>query len=144
MVLERQVGSRYYVTSCNAGRLYFLCKALIEFLKEQELIKDLNHLESTCLKKLHDSLLLTNLRLEGLMFDKVYPDLMTLVKSTDLSKTAVEMSTHYEELLNFFSTLITKPSKLLDCDMQVFTSESLLYGESSKLNHRLRDKCIPA
>lgn len=143
VVLERQVGSRYYVTSCNAGRLYFLCKAMIEFLKEQTLIKALNHLESTCLKKLHDSLLLTNLRLEGLMFDKVYADLMTLVKSADLNKTAIEMSSHYEELLNFFGTLITEPSEFLDSDMQVFKSESLLYGESSKLNHRLRDKYIP-
>ena len=143
VVLEHQVGSRYYVTSCNAGRLYFLCKALIEFLKEKELIKALNHLESTCLKKLHDSLLLTNLRLEGLMFDKVYADLMTLVKSTDLNKTAIEMSSHYEELLNFFSILITEPNELLDSDMQVFKSESLLYGKSSKLNHRLRDKYVP-
>lgn len=28
------------------------------------------------------------------MFDKVYADLMTLVKSTDLNKTAIEMSSH--------------------------------------------------
>ena len=143
VVLERQVGSRYYVTSCNAGRLYFLCKALVEFLEEEELIKALNRLESTCLKKLHDSLLLTNLKLEGLMFDKVYADLMTLVKSTDLNKTAIEMSSHYKELLDFFGTLIDEPGKLLDPDMQVFKSESLLYGESSKLNHRLWDKYIP-
>ena len=27
--------------------------------------------------------------------------------------------------------------------MQVFKSEPLLYGESSKLNHRLQDKYIP-
>ena len=128
MVLERQVGSRYHVTSCNAGRLYFLCKALVKFLKEQELVKALNCLESTCLKKLHDSLLLANLRLEGMIFDKVYADLMILVKSTNLNKMAIEMSSHYEELLNFFSTLITEPSKLLDSDVQVFKSESFLYG----------------
>ena len=58
------------------------------------------------------------------MFDKVYADLMVLVKSTNLNKTAIEMSSHYEELLNFFSTLITEPGKLLDSDMQVFKSES--------------------
>ena len=143
VVLERQVGSRYYVTSCNAGRLYFLCKALVEFLKEQELVKALNCLESTCFMKLHDSLLITNLRLEGLMFDKVYADLMVLVKSTNLNKTAIEMSSHYEELLNFFSTLITEPGRLLDSDMQVFKSESFLYGKFNKLNHRLQDKYIP-
>lgn len=143
VILERQVGSRYYVTSCNAGRLYFLSKALIEFLKEEELIKALNRLESTCLKKLHDSLLMTNLKLEGLMFDKVYADLMTLVKSKDLNKTATEMSLHYEELLDFFDSLIIEPGKILVPDMQVFKSESLLYCEFSKLNHRLRDKYIP-
>ena len=127
VVLERQVGSRYYVTSCNAGRLYYLRKAMIEFLKEQELIKALNRLETTCLKKLHDSLLLINLRLEGLMFDKVYADLIILVKSTDLNKTAIEMSLHYEELVNFFGTLITKPCEILNSGIQVFESESSLF-----------------
>ena len=129
VVLERQVGSRYYVTSCNAGHLYFLHKAMIEFLKEQELIKALNHLESACLKKLHDSLLLINLRLEGLMFDKVYADLMILVKSFDLSKMAIEMSLHYEELVKFFGTLITEPCEILDSDIQVFKSEPSLYNK---------------
>ena len=143
VVLERQVGSHYYVTSCNAGWLYYLRKAMIEFLKEQELIKALNRLETTCLKKLHDSLLLINLRLEGLMFDKVYADLMILVKSTDLNKTATEMSLHYEELVNFFGTLITKPCEILNSSIQVFESESSLYDESSKLNHSLQDKYIP-
>ena len=99
-------------------------------------------METTCLKKLHDSLLLIN-RLEGLMFDIVYADLMILVKSTDLNKTAIEMSLHYEELVNFFGTLITKPCEILNSDIQVFESESSLYDESSKLNHRLRDKYIP-
>ena len=113
VVLEHQVGSRYYVTSCNAGRLYFLCKALVGFLKEQELIKAINCPEYTCLKKLHDSLLLVNSRLEGLMLDKVYADLMILVKSTNLNKTAIEISSHYEELLNFFSTLITEQGNFL-------------------------------
>ena len=31
IVLERQVGNRYYVTSCNAGRLFFLRKAMVFF-----------------------------------------------------------------------------------------------------------------
>ena len=68
--LERQVGNRYYVTSCNAGRIYFLREAMAAFLTEQKIIKSLNHLESTCLKKLQDPLLLSNLQLEGLLFDK--------------------------------------------------------------------------
>ena len=77
------------------------------------------------------------------MFDKMYVDLMTLVKSTDLNKKAVKTSSQYKELLDFFGTLIDEPGKLLDPDMQVFKSEPLLYGESSKLNHRLQDKYIP-
>ena len=143
IVLERQVGNRYYVTSCNAGRLYFLRDILVAFLKEQNSIKLLNRLESTCLQKLQDSLLLTNLRLEGLLFDKVYADLMTLVKSTELNKSALDMNIHYKELLEFFNVLIMDPSALLDPGTLVFKSEPLLYSESSKLNHRLIEKYIP-
>lgn len=143
VVLERQVGSRYYVTSRNAGRLYFLRKAMIAFLEEQKLIKALNRLESTCLHKLHDSLLMTNLQLEGIMFDKVYADLMVLVKSNDLKKTPIDMASHYEELLDLFSSLVTEPGKILDSEKQVFPSETSLYGESNKFNHRLHDKYIP-
>ena len=76
IVLECQVGNRYYVTSCNAGRLFFLRKAMVVFLNEQKLIKSLNRLESSCLQKLQDPVLLDNLRLGRLMFDKVYADLM--------------------------------------------------------------------
>jgi len=74
------------------------------------------------------------------MFDKVYADLMTLVKSVDLNKTVTEMSSRYEELLNFFVALINEPEKLLDCDMEVLKSEPLLYQKDGKLNHKLRDK----
>ena len=68
--LKRQVGSRYYVTSCNAGRIFFLSKAMRNFLLEQKEIKQLNFLESTCLEKLSDIDLLTKAHLEGLLFDK--------------------------------------------------------------------------
>ena len=47
VVLERQVGSRYYVTSYNACRIYFLQKAMLLFLKEQQMMKSLNILECT-------------------------------------------------------------------------------------------------
>ena len=93
--LERQVGNRYYVTLCNAGRIYILRKAMVAFLMEQKIIKSLNYLELTCLKKLQDPLLLSNLQLEGLLFDKVYADLMMWVKSTDLCKSALDMNVHY-------------------------------------------------
>lgn len=73
---ERQVGSRYFVTSSNAARIFYLRRAILAFLKEQELIKSLKLLESTCLKKLQDSLLITT-RLVW-MFDRIYADLMML------------------------------------------------------------------
>lgn len=43
--------------------------------------KSLNILESICLKKLQDSVILAKAELEGLMYDNVYADLMILVKS---------------------------------------------------------------
>ena len=64
---------------------------MIAFLMEQKMVKSLKCLESTCSKKLQDPLLLSNLQLEGLLFDKIYADLMMLVK-TDLSKSALDMS----------------------------------------------------
>ena len=42
---------------------------MVAFLKE--LIKSITRLKSSCLQKLQDPVLLANLRLEGLMFDKV-------------------------------------------------------------------------
>ena len=141
--LERQVGSRYHVTSCNAGRIYFLSKAMIAFLMEQKMIKSLNYLESTCLKKLQDPLLLSNLQLEGLLFDKIYADLMMLVKSTDLRKSALDMNVHYVEVLEFLQNLTTKPSILLDPEILVFKSELRIYSDSMKLNHRLASSYRP-
>ena len=109
-------------------------------MNEQKLIKSLNRLESSCLQKLQDPVLLANLRLEGLTFDKVYADLMTLVKSTDLNKSALDMNAHYKELLEFFDVVTTNPTALLGSETLVFKSEPRLYSESMKLNHRLTEK----
>ena len=140
---ERQVGSRYYVTSCNAGRIFYLKRAMIAFLKEQELIKSLNQLESACLKKLQDLLLITKTHMEGLMFDRVYADLMMLVKSKELNKTALDMNVHYEELLDFLQRLIDTPSLILNREQIVFPSEPRLYSNDKSLNHRLSSKYVP-
>ena len=143
--LKRQVGSRYYVTSYNAGCIYFLCTAMVAFLNEQQLIKSLNLLELSCLEKLQDPVLIANLRLEGLLFDKVYSDLMTLVKSKVLNKSTLDMNVHYEELLAFLVLLTSEPKVLLDSEVRVFKSEPQLYSlsSSSKTNHRLNKKYIP-
>ena len=135
--LKRQVGSRYYVTSCNAGRIFFLSKAMRNFLVEQKEIKQLNFLESTCLEKLSDIVLLTKARLEGLLFDKVYADLMMLVKSKVLDKSSIDMNVHYSELLAFLEQLTETPMLLLDSSVCVFVSETRLYGENLKVNHWL-------
>lgn len=43
------------------------------------MMKALNLLENTCLKKLQNPMIQTMTKLEGLMFDSVYADLMVLV-----------------------------------------------------------------
>lgn len=50
VVLEHPVVNHHYVTFCNAGRLFFLHKAMVAFLNEQKYIKSLNNLEYTCLQ----------------------------------------------------------------------------------------------
>ena len=141
--LERQVGSRYYVTAYNAGRIFFLRKAMVAFLNEQKLLKSLNILETSCLEKLQDSAVVANLKLEGLLFDKVYSDLMMLVKSILLNKSAIDMNVHYEELLDFLELLTVEPKVLLDFEATVFKSELQLYSQSSKVNHRLKKSYLP-
>ena len=133
--LKRQIGSCYYVTSYNAGCIFFLRKGMIAFLEEQMFVKRLNKLESACLQKLNDVVLLTKLHLEGLLFDKVYGDLMTLVKSKELNKSAFSMNTYYEELLKFLENLAAFPRLILDSEFIVFSSEPRLYSESVKFNH---------
>ena len=136
--LKRYVGSRYYITSYNAARIFFLRNAMLAFLQEQKLLKKLNYLESTCLRKLNDNLLLTKLHLEGLIYDKVYCDLMTLVKSKDLDKSSLQMNIHYQELLQFLQNLASVPRLILDSE----DSEPRLYSPDSKLNHRLHTPYI--
>ena len=141
--LKRQVGSRYYVTACNAGILLFLRKAMVSFLNEQKMLKKLNMLETTCLKKLSNVTLLTKVRLEGLLFDKVYADLMMLVKSEILRKSSLDMNIHYSELLGFLRSITDDPKILLDSSACVFVSELNLYENNIKLNHRLHKQYLP-
>ena len=110
---------------------------MLAFLQEQKFIKKLNYLESTCLTKLNDidnTLLITKLRLDGLIYDKVYSDLMTLVKVFLL------MNIHYQELLQFLEKLISVPRLILDSEVYVFLSEPRLYSTDSKANCRLHNQ----
>ena len=47
--LERQVGSKYFVTSRNAGRLFFLAPFVVLYLEQLEKTKELNNLEKDVL-----------------------------------------------------------------------------------------------
>ena len=63
---------------------------------------------------------------------------MVLIKSTKLNKTALDMTIHYEELLNFLQQCIQDPTLLLDRNWNVFKSEGKLYSNDKALNHRLK------
>lgn len=137
--LDRQVGSRYFVTASNASKLFFLKDAVIKFLDYTGKCNG-NRLERDIYAKLKESQELVHLRVDGLMFVQVYADLMTLAKSTTLNKSALDMTCHYLELLTFLREIQRCPGTLLDCQYQVFRSERRLYGNDSRVNHRLHEK----
>jgi len=138
--LARQVGSRYHVTAKNAGRILYLTKAIRDFLTDLAQYKALNQLESQVLKQLSNDSILAQLKLDGLLFDQLYADLMMLVKSKHLDKSVLDMNMHYLELKGFLEHLEDNPEMLLNTNTQAFPSEPRLYGTSKKTNHRLK-KC---
>ena len=81
--LVMQVGSRYYVTSYNAGWICCLSEVIREFLGQENELKSLKKLESE-----EDGTVLAQLKLDGLLFDHLYTDFRKLVKSKALSKSA--------------------------------------------------------
>ena len=87
---------------------------------------------------LQDSVILAKAKLEELMYNNIYADLMVLVKSSILNKSATDMNRHYVELLEFLKLLMAKSSVLIDCETVVFVSEPCLYSNSDKLNHRVK------
>ena len=133
--LQRQVGSRYFVTARNAGRLFYLTKLIEKFLQQAKLLKTLNRLENDVLVHVSTPSDLALLKLDGLFYDKVYADMMMLLKSTYLNKSFLCMNIHYLELLNYLKLLSEKPRLILDPDMKVFHSEARIY-EDPKLDHR--------
>jgi len=97
ITLERQVGSRYFVTASNASNL-FLKDAVMQFL-EYSGKSDGNRLERDIYAKLKNEEL-AHLKVDGLMLYHVYADLMVLAKSNILNKSALDMTHHYLELLS--------------------------------------------
>ncbi len=137
--LERQVGSRYFVSAANATKILFLVNAAIEYL--QYTGKDEgNKLECTVFKKLNDIELLATLKADSLMYYFVYSELVMLAKSEDLKKSAFDMNKHYLELQLFLEMVEEDPSTVMDRSYKVFISEERLYGDEKALNHRIRPK----
>ena len=134
--LQRQVGSRYFVTASNAARAFYLAPIAAEYLDHLSTTKTLNKLEQDVLKKLNNDSELAQLKLDGLFFYHIYADLMMLVKSNDLSKSVLDMNTHYLELQISLGELAQHPEQALNPHYKVFPSEERLYSESKKMNHR--------
>ena len=139
VTLDRQVGSRYFVSAANASKKFLLKDAAIEYLKFTG--KNLgNQLERTVYVKLQDPLELTLLRADGLMYYHIYADLVMLSKSTHLGKSALDMNQHYLEQPVFLQEVKSHPEVVLDNKSRVFVSEERLYGNDKKVNHRLHPR----
>lgn len=134
--LDRQVGSRYFVTAANAGKIILLKDAAIQFLRFTG--KDNgNKLERDVYRKLLDPSELANLKADALMFYHVYADLVMLAKSNELGKSTFDMSQHYLELQMFLREVENYPEVTMESNYKVFRSEERLYGSEKKVNHCL-------
>ena len=134
--LQRQVGSRYFVSANNAARIIFLAKAAVEFIRYTG--KDSgNNLEVDVYTKLMNEDELSKLRADALLYYHVYADLVMLSKSKALNISVLDMNNHYFELLCFLNDVLTSPELLLVKNYRVFQSESRLYGNSTTTNHRI-------
>ena len=112
--LERQVGSRYFVTSRNAGRLFFLAPQAVKYVQSLQIVKELNNLEKDVLRQLSNNFDRGLLKVDGIFFDKIYADLMCLLKSRKLNKKYLDMNLHFLELLEYLQHLTTHPRLSLD------------------------------
>ena len=140
--LERQVGSRYFVTACNAGKILLLQEAALAFLLYTG--KDTgNKLEQNVFRKLQDPQELSQLKADALLFHHVYADLAMLAKSNDLNKLALDMNQHNLELQQLLKRLKDNPQILVDRCLKVFHSEERVYSSEKSVNHRLHTKYKP-
>jgi len=134
--LDRQVGSRYFVSASNACKIFFLAKAALEFLEYTGKEKG-NNLEQTVYSKLQDAGELSRLKADAIMFYFVYADIVMLAKSVKLNKSAFDMKCHYIELQNFLQAVAKDPKIALNKSSKVFLSEDELYGADENFNYRI-------
>ena len=131
VVLDRQIGSRYFVSAANAGKILYLKETAVEFLKYIGRESG-NKLEKDVGTKLQDCNELALLKADALMFFHVYADLVILVKSTELKKSALDMNKHYLELQIYLQELKEHPKIIMDQNNQVFKLEERLYGDNKR------------
>ena len=137
--LDRQIGSRYFVTAANATKIVFLQEAAVHFLKYTGKDKG-NKLERDVYTKLLDPTEIIQLKADGLMYHHVYADLVMLSKSNDLGKSSLDMNLHYLELKTYLQEVEHHPEVVMEKDYMVFRSEEQLYGDNKIINHRLHSK----
>ena len=137
VTLDRQVGSRYFVSASNAAKLIHLKDAATHYLTYTGKNEAGNKLEQDVFAKLHDPMELAAVRADAIMFYHCYADLVMLSKSNDLGKSALDMGTHYLELKVFLCEVKDDVQVALSKDQHVFVSEERLYGKDKKCNHRL-------
>ena len=101
VVFDRQIGSRYFVSAANAGKILFMAPVATEFL-EYTAKHSGNKLEKSVYTKLKSPVELAYLKADAIMFHHVYADLVMLAKSSELQKSAFDMGQHYLELKCFF------------------------------------------
>ena len=118
-------------------------EALKEFLAQEQMLKSLNKLEKEVQQKMGQKDILAQLKLDGLLFEHLYSDLMMLVKTKALDKSVLDMNVHYLELKGFLEELTQHPQQIMNPNYQVFPSEPRLYGNSPITNHRLHPGYIP-
>ena len=86
-------------------------------------------------QKMGQNNILAQLKLDGLLFEHLYSDLMMLVKSKALDKSALDMNVHYLELKVFLEELTQHPQQIMNPNYQVFPSEPRLYEIRFKLKY---------
>ena len=123
--LERQVGSRNFVSAANAARIFFLKEAALEFIRCTGKDQYGNKLEQSIYDELLNPLEIAYLKADSLMFYHVYADLVMLSKSTVLSKSVLDMNVHYLEQL-FLEESEKQPEIVFDQEYRVFRSEQSL------------------
>ena len=145
ITMERQVGSRYFVTAVNALKIVYLREAAIEFL-EYTGKNEGTKLEKEVYLKLTNDVQVLFARADALMFYHIYANLVELSKSNDLNKSVLDMNLHYLELKVFLELVENDPSILLQRTVIVFTSEEKLYNrhipsKSLKMHKKLFKEC---